>query len=418
MLLGTGYTYLADMWSAGVVAYTMLSGGVHPFHGKTPKQVVARILQCDYSFDEGGGTSGDGRSPWSGVSEDAKDFVRSLLRLRPEDRLTAQQAIRHDWIQRGRLRSQSSESALGAPAAPPVDLAGEAGPAAGQAGASDGACADPDLKHRVASGMVRYAEWASDFRKLALNAVAKRSTSEEIFEIRKVFDDFDTENTGTITLDEFRAALAQFGPSYPEDDLRELFRKIDIGGTSVINYTEFLAAALEAQGNIEEWRLAEAFALLDAEDSGYISRKNLRRIVGPDVDESYIDHLIEEAGGSPSEGHISYTDFLRAFGMQTQDLVYDMYEASETSGPGLLGATGKAPQPPSVTSASTDEILERNGIRAVRRSRSGGSLSAAGAAAAQTARFRSAVSASLRFLTPASSSDMHAYITTGQPGER
>jgi hypothetical protein len=56
--------------------------------------------------------------------------------------------------------------------------------------------------------------------------------------------------------------------------------------------------------------------------------------------------------------------------MQTQDLVYDMYEASEASGPALLGATGKA-QLPSDTPSSEAEIPERGGIRAVRSSRSG-----------------------------------------------
>jgi calcium-dependent protein kinase len=382
----------------------MLSGGSQPFHGKTPKQVVARILQCDYSFD--GDSRSDGRNAWTDVSEDAKNFIRGLLRIKPEDRLTAEQAIRHVWIQRGR-RSLSLDSSAS-------NATFFTGPAstADQDNASF-AAADPDLKQRVTFEMVRYAEWTTDFRKLALNAIAKRSTSEEIFELRKVFDEFDTENTGTITLNDFRAALSQLGPSYPEDYLREMFRKIDIGGTSVIKYTEFLAAALEAQGNIDEWRLAEAFALLDDDDSGYISRKNLRRIVGPDADESYIDRLIEEAGGSPSEGQISYTDFLRAFGMQTHDLVYDMYETSKGSMP-TQGAT-ETPQLASDASMNTDEILERSGIPVIR-SRSSGLCTAK--MAAQRRRFRSAMAASLRLLAPVSSGDIHSHILTGQRGER
>jgi Ca2+-binding EF-hand superfamily protein len=395
MLVGRGYTCLADMWSVGVVTYTVLSGGIQPFCGKTPKQVVARILQCDYSFDVENDDFGEGGCPndaWTNVSEEAKAFIQGLLRLQPEERFTAQQAIRHDWIRR-RLASEPRLSTAGSTASTaPVG--------------SGGTAADPSLKERVASGMVRYAEWASDFRKLALNAVAKRSTSDEIFEIRKVFDEFDTENTGTITLDEFRAALSQFGPSsYPEPELREMFSKIGIGGTLVINYTEFLAAALEAQGNIEEWRLAEAFAVLDRDGSGCISRSDLRRVVGPLADESYLDQLIEQAGGSPSAGRISYADFLRAFGMQTQDLVYDMYQEAY----------------PVSSTIAAEEFLERRGVhvpdaaaasQALDRRRFRGALQLAASSAG------SAVTGSLRLISPISRDDLVGCLLTGRPAPR
>jgi Ca2+-binding EF-hand superfamily protein len=54
----------------------------------------------------------------------------------------------------------------------------------------------------------------------------------------------------------------------------------DVNKNNVINYTEFLAAAIETQGIIEEYRLAEAFELLDTDNKGYISRDNLRQILG------------------------------------------------------------------------------------------------------------------------------------------
>jgi Ca2+-binding EF-hand superfamily protein len=54
----------------------------------------------------------------------------------------------------------------------------------------------------------------------------------------------------------------------------------DVNKNNVINYTEFLAAAIETQGIIEEYRLAEAFDLMDTDDKGYISRDNLRQILG------------------------------------------------------------------------------------------------------------------------------------------
>ena len=54
----------------------------------------------------------------------------------------------------------------------------------------------------------------------------------------------------------------------------------DVNDTGHINYTEFIAATLEAHGHIEEERVAEAFDRLDSDDSGFISRANLRDFLG------------------------------------------------------------------------------------------------------------------------------------------
>jgi hypothetical protein len=96
----------------------------------------------------------------------------------------------------------------------------------------------------------------------------------------------------------------------------------------VINYTEFLAAALETQGTIEEYRLAEAFDLMDVDDSGYISRDNLKQILGDHTDERYIDSLMAEADFF-RDGRISYEEFLQVFDRQKHDNINKIYEGSE-----------------------------------------------------------------------------------------
>ena len=57
-------------------------------------------------------------------------------------------------------------------------------------------------------------------------------------------------------------------------------------------YTEFLAATLEAHGRIEEERIADAFDRLDSDDSGYISKENLKEFLGDSVSDKDIKEII------------------------------------------------------------------------------------------------------------------------------
>lgn len=52
---------------------------------------------------------------------------------------------------------------------------------------------------------------------------------------------------------------------------------------------EFLAATLEARGFIEEESLLQTFQRMDVDNSGYISRANLRVLMGMALPDSYLD---------------------------------------------------------------------------------------------------------------------------------
>jgi calcium-dependent protein kinase len=176
------YTSQADLWSIGVCAFMLLSNGQQPFEAKTPKQLVTKVLLAEYTFDD---------PVWENISDCAKDFISALLVSRPNDRLTAAEARKHPWM-----------VSLGQDAATAVD---------------------ETLKQRVGESMVRYAG-KSDFLRLALNVIAKKSTSAEIFELRSVFDQFDTKNNGILDLSEFKTALSHLNCT--DEDLESMFRKI------------------------------------------------------------------------------------------------------------------------------------------------------------------------------------------------
>ncbi|CAB9511607.1 MAP kinase-activated protein kinase 2 (Fragment) [Seminavis robusta] len=84
----TGYGLKYDVWSCGVAAYTLLSGG-HPWDAEYDQDVYPLIVEGYFDFKD---------QAWEGVSDQAKDFVSKLLAYKEEDRPTAEQALGHPWF--------------------------------------------------------------------------------------------------------------------------------------------------------------------------------------------------------------------------------------------------------------------------------------------------------------------------------
>eukprot|EP01105_Mastigella_eilhardi_P008441 TRINITY_DN2047_c0_g1_i1.p1 TRINITY_DN2047_c0_g1~~TRINITY_DN2047_c0_g1_i1.p1 ORF type:complete len:295 (-),score=85.54 TRINITY_DN2047_c0_g1_i1:189-1073(-) len=82
VLMQEGYDNLVDLWSVGVITYTLLCGYL-PFNGEQMVDTLQQILEIEYSYDD---------PIWDGVSVDAKDFIGSLL-CPADKRMSAAQAL-------------------------------------------------------------------------------------------------------------------------------------------------------------------------------------------------------------------------------------------------------------------------------------------------------------------------------------
>jgi len=82
------YNEEVDMWSAGVVLYTMLSGKM-PFEAEYLQDLIEKIKLGEYELPD---------EYWASISDSAKDLVKQCLKKDPRERITPDKALLHPWI--------------------------------------------------------------------------------------------------------------------------------------------------------------------------------------------------------------------------------------------------------------------------------------------------------------------------------
>ena len=80
VMLKKNHSYPADMWSMGVITYTLLCG-YPPFRSENIDDLIAECLSGQVVFHE---------RYWRGVSNDAKEFILHLLQVDPGRRWTSE----------------------------------------------------------------------------------------------------------------------------------------------------------------------------------------------------------------------------------------------------------------------------------------------------------------------------------------
>jgi len=82
-------TIATDLFSMGVIAYMLVSGGLEPFWDGNDVRAIKNTLKKEVTFPH---------SEFENVSKDAKEFIKKLLEKRQSKRMSGAECLRHRWL--------------------------------------------------------------------------------------------------------------------------------------------------------------------------------------------------------------------------------------------------------------------------------------------------------------------------------
>ena len=258
------YSEKCDVWSAGVILYILLSGDP-PFNGQNDSEIYSQVAKMEYHFGK----------KWDNMSNEVKDLITHML-APEEERYNAEQVIQHPWVKKMISDNKESLKKL------PFDI----------------------------QGFKVYRE-NNAFKKMIIVYIASRLNQNEVKDLEKIFDFFDKNKDGQITLNEFEQGLSELKTKgVNTKEMKELFKAIDTDVNGKIDYTEFLAAALKKQQYMKDERLLEAFCAFDKDNDGKISKEEIMDVLKLEKeDEKNVEQLIKLADKN-GDGKIDYKEFV------------------------------------------------------------------------------------------------------------
>ncbi|EEQ98528.1 Calcium-dependent protein kinase, putative [Perkinsus marinus ATCC 50983] len=287
------YGLQCDMWSVGVILYMLLSG-TPPFDGANDGEISDAVRHAPLKLTG---------SRWDCISRSAKDLVRKLICRNPSERLTATEALKHEWC--------GSTDILKLNTAP------------------------NEIDTDVLRKMHAFAR-CSAIQRAALGLLAQKrgddfvGIDENLKLMEETFMRMDTNDDGVITLPEFEAAV-RLHVGMSEYEAEKIFGEISSCGSTaaqaepVIRYRDFLAATIYSSRNRDSkrddtpgsisrprgesamvWRwnsedIQSAYEAFDAGRKGYVTKEDLLSILACSARE--LERVFEAAGFDAERTH-------------------------------------------------------------------------------------------------------------------
>jgi calmodulin len=131
-------------------------------------------------------------------------------------------------------------------------------------------------------------------------------------ECRKMFNFFDSNHDGTISINELGMALRALGINPSQKDLKESMARFDLNHSGRIDFNSFAVMfSMKLKEEITKEDLARYFSVFDRDGDGTINLSELRRVltsIGEVLTENELDVIFNDADVD-GDGKLDYNEF-------------------------------------------------------------------------------------------------------------
>ena len=253
------YDEKCDLWSVGIILYLLICGE------------LPRVIRLDSEQDDIEINADNLRN--KGISEDAIDLILKLLEKDCAKRISAAQALEHDWIKKIE------------------DL--------------------QDNKATVANALNKLKEFkkSSDAKDAVKEFIARQILSyEESIEMVNAFKEIDTNWDGKISKEEL---YIQYAKTMNEIDAKHtvenIFLAVDRDNSGFIEYDEFIKANMQKQYLTSLATIDKTFKLLDTDNNHKLLKSELQILIKDGGDEQLMKLIVE--ADIDGDGEIDFKEF-------------------------------------------------------------------------------------------------------------
>ena len=236
------YTEKCDIWSCGIIMYILLTGKP-PFNGDSDEEILKKIIQNHLDLE---------KYPWPVISLKAKDLIKKLLETDIKKRITAEEALNHEWFKSKQVNTQETSGLF--------------------------KIKNPDL---LLNNLINY-RTDNPLRCAVLAYLIHNNMQlEHVHEAIKLFNKMDINGDGQISKEELYIGLKDFlelSGDKLKNNVEIIFNNLDTNHNGFIEYEEFIRAAVNKKIFYSTNYLRFAFDYFDRDKNGCISFDEIKNI--------------------------------------------------------------------------------------------------------------------------------------------
>ncbi len=269
------YDFECDEWACGIMMYILLTGEP-PFDGSNEDEIFSNILNNNINLDN---------PKLKYVSDNCKDLIQKLLEKNAKKRITASNALKHDFFTEGINIGNLLKGKF-------------------------------KVNENVLRGMIKHQltnKKISKFKEVVIAYISLNFSDQNAHEkARHIFMEMSGGNKNyLITKKTFSNKMGQVCNYLSKEEIEDLFDKIDDNGTGNIEYEELIRALTDKEKLLSDKNLKEAFLFFDKDKNGTISWNEIAEVVYPEgkIPQNTIKEFLKEINQKDENMEIDFREF-------------------------------------------------------------------------------------------------------------